>query len=42
VVNTIARGGAYTIVEEVDGWGLLKSYQRDRNGWVSLQYTEPV
>lgn len=42
VVNTIAQGGAYTIVEEVDGWGLLKSYQRDRNGWVSLQYTEPV
>jgi uncharacterized protein YgiM (DUF1202 family) len=42
VVNTIAKGGAYTIVEEVGGWGLLKSYQRDRNGWVSLQYTEPV
>ena len=42
VVNTLAKGGAYTIVEEVDGWGLLKSYQRDRNGWVSLQYTEPV
>ena len=35
--------GTFTIVEEADGkgaskWGLLKSYQGKRNGWVSLDY----
>ena len=35
--------GTFTIVEEADGegasrWGLLKSYQSGRNGWVSLDY----
>lgn len=37
--------GAFTIVEEAEGkgaslWGLLKSYQKNRDGWVSLDYTE--
>ena len=37
--------GIFTIVEEADGkgasrWGLLKSYQKKRNGWVSLDFAE--
>lgn len=39
--------GTFTIVEEADGkgaskWGLLKSYQEKRNGWVSLDFAERV
>ena len=39
--------GAFTIVEEAEGkgaslWGLLKSYQKNRDGWISLDYTERV
>ena len=39
--------GNFTIVEEADGegtskWGLLKSYQEKRNGWISLDYTAKV
>lgn len=39
--------GTFTIVEEADGkgaskWGLLKSYQEKRNGWVSLDYAQRV
>ena len=39
--------GTFTIVEEADGegaskWGLLKSYQKNRNGWVSLDFAERV
>lgn len=35
--------GTFTIVEEADGkgagkWGLLKSYHRERNGWISLDF----
>lgn len=36
--------GVFTIVEEsagagsTEGWGLLKSYQKNRDGWVSLDY----
>ncbi|HNZ49715.1 MAG TPA: glucosaminidase domain-containing protein, partial [Candidatus Hydrogenedentes bacterium] len=36
--------GVFTIVEEsagsgsTKGWGLLKSYQKNRDGWVSLEY----
>lgn len=35
--------GIFTIVEEADGpgaskWGLLKAYQKDRGGWISLDY----
>lgn len=46
--NYASRGytgaGIFTIVEEADGpgatrWGLLKSYQSKRNGWISLNYT---
>lgn len=39
--------GVFTIVEEADGqgasrWGLLKSYQKNRNGWISLDFAERV
>ena len=39
--------GTFTIVEEADGkgaskWGLLKSYQEKRNGWISLDYGKKV
>lgn len=36
--------GVFTIVEESagtgsdKGWGLLKSYQKERNGWIALDY----
>ena len=34
--------GAYTIVDEKDGWGLLKAYKEDRDGWVKLAYTQRI
>lgn len=39
--------GIFTIVEEEDGpgaskWGLLKVYQNNRDGWISLDHTERV
>lgn len=39
--------GVFTIVEEADGqgasrWGLLKSYQKNRDGWISLDYGKKV
>ncbi len=39
--------GVFTIVEEADGigaskWGLLKSYQKNRDGWISLDYASKV
>jgi len=39
--------GSFTIVDEADGegaskWGLLKTYQSGRNGWVSLDFAERV
>lgn len=35
--------GCFTIVAEADGvgaskWGLLKAYEKERNGWISLDY----
>ena len=39
IVNVLSRGGAYTIVEERNGWGLLKAYSQKKNGWISLKYT---
>lgn len=38
VVMTLAYGGGYTIVEEQNGWGKLKS----GIGWICLRYTERV
>ena len=34
--------GSFTIVEEMNGWGLLKAYQKDRDGWISLDYVQRV
>ena len=31
--------GVYSIVDEQDGWGLLKAYAQNRNGWIKLSYT---
>ena len=31
--------GVFTVVEEKDGWGLLKAYQEGRDGWISLAFT---
>ena len=42
VVNTVKQNEVYTIVEESNGWGLLKAYRKDRNGWISLNYTEKI
>lgn len=39
-VGIIRDKGTYTIVEEKNGWGLLKGYQSGRNGWISLKYTK--
>jgi hypothetical protein len=38
IATTIPRGGAYTIVEESNGWGKLKSGA----GWICLDYTERI
>lgn len=36
-INTqVTKGGLYTIVEEKNGWGKLKSGA----GWISLEYTK--
>ena len=34
--------GVYTIVDEQDGWGLLKAYADKRNGWISLAYAKKI
>ena len=34
--------GIYTIVDEKDGWGLLKAYADKRNGWISLKYATRI
>lgn len=41
IVGSIKNKGAYTIIDEATGkgatkWGLLKAYQKNRNGWISL------
>lgn len=39
--------GVFTIVDEADGqgasrWGLLKSYQKKRDGWIALDYVTRI
>ncbi len=36
VKNKIVEKGVYTIVDRYSKWGLLKSYERNRNGWIDL------
>ena len=38
IVTTVSKGGVYTIIEEKDGWGKLKSGA----GWISLKYTAKI
>ncbi|MEA4965376.1 MAG: N-acetylmuramoyl-L-alanine amidase [Oscillospiraceae bacterium] len=38
VVMALPNGGGYTVVEEQDGWGRLKSGA----GWICLKYTERI
>ena len=38
ITTTVKRNQVYTIVDEKDGWGKLKSGA----GWISLKYTEKV
>ena len=46
--NGVTGVGVFTIVEiqngagSNSGWGLLKSYQKNRNGWISLDYCKKV
>lgn len=47
IVKTIEQKGVYTIVDEALGagatkWGLLKSYQKNRNGWISLDAVKKI
>lgn len=42
VVTALEPGGAWTIVEERSGWGLLKAYSQKKNGWISLKYTKRI
>lgn len=42
VVQILPRGGAYTVVEEQSGWGLLKAYAAERDGWISLRWAETI
>ncbi len=34
--------GIFTVVEESDGWGLLKAYAEKRDGWISLAFTTRI
>lgn len=41
------KAGVFTIIDEADGegaskWGLLKSYESGRDGWISLDHTSRV
>ena len=46
--NGVTGIGVFTIVEVQNGvgsntgWGLLKGYQKNRNGWISLDYCKKV
>lgn len=38
IVGTIRNKGTFTIIQEKNGWGLLRS----KAGWISLKYTKKV
>ena len=42
IIKQVYAGEAFTIVDKESNWGLLKSYQKYRNGWICLDYTEKV
>lgn len=39
-VGSVGQGTVLTIVDEENGWGLLKAYADQRNGWINLSYTK--
>lgn len=41
-VTSLKKGGKFTIVDTKNGWGLLKAYEKGRNGWIKLSYTKKV
>lgn len=46
-IGTIKNGGVYTIIDEATGkgaskWGLLKAYENEHNGWISLDYVKRI
>lgn len=42
IIGQIKQNERYTIVDEENGWGLLKSYAKNRNGWINLDYAVKV
>lgn len=45
--GSFTGAGVFTVVEEADGagaskWGLLKSYQKKRDGWIALYFVTRV
>lgn len=42
VVGQIKDRGKYTIMEVQNGFGLLKAYSGNRNGWISMKYTNKI
>ena len=45
VVGTVKENNTFVIVEEVinkngEVWGLLKTFRKERNGWINLKYTQ--
>ena len=46
-IGEYTGAGVFTIVEEAigqgsSGWGLLKAYQKNRDGWISLDYVTRI
>lgn len=47
IIGKITNKGVYTIIEESNGqgatkWGLLKSHEKNRDGWIALDYTKKL
>lgn len=42
VISTVKKDYVFTIVEVNGDWGLLKSYESGRNGWINLKYTKKL
>lgn len=41
IMTLVHKPSIYTIVEEQNGYGLLKSFNAKRNGWIELKSIEP-
>lgn len=42
IAGEIKKDTAVTIVDEKDGWGLLKAYKDKKDGWINLSYTKKI